>query len=349
MRKILLVDYIGYSDKSGVPTGHSNKVMQELINMLCEGFEVQIAAPEQNILQLTNAEVFYQVPYQEGTISSKYRRVWLQLRTIRKLFKYTEEVWFVNTNRWVFFMLALCKKPRCRRIYITNYLDFYHETTSKAGLMWRRIYNKAMKKVDAVFMTDVTVHKDKHYYIPDYWFDEKYESYSTLQKKNAVYMCGCMNEGKEIERAIKAFKSNGLPLVIKGNFFSDTFYQKCKSVASENIDITSIRMEEKEYYRQLGSHKFVLLPYKKSSYNHRSSGVILESVFLNNVVIAPNFMLEQLGIKGIGYEDIDELRSLDLNSYDDEYIEDILRQNTKIKIKYSYKSVRSTYMKALQL
>ena len=64
--------------------------------------------------------------------------------------------------------------------------------------------------------------------------------------------------------------------------------------AHKNIRIENIRLDDDAYYRELAKHRFVLLPYREESYSNRSSGVVLESIFLGNIVIGPKFLLRQL-------------------------------------------------------
>ena len=37
----------------------------------------------------------------------------------------------------------------------------------------RQIYNCAVKKINCVFHTNVELKRDKHQYVPDYWFDKR--------------------------------------------------------------------------------------------------------------------------------------------------------------------------------
>ena len=41
-----------------------------------------------------------------------------------------------------------------------------------------------------------------------------------------------------------------------------------------------------EYYQLIGSSKYVLLPYDEDFYKNRTSGVMIEGVFVNSIPIA---------------------------------------------------------------
>lgn len=89
-------------------------------------------------------------------------------------------------------------------------------------------------------------------------------------------------------------------------------------------------------------------PRGEESYSNRSSGVVLESIFLGNIVIGPKFLLRQLGIAGIEYDSIDELQQIDLAKVTAGKIDAIKKNNKKLCEKYGYENVRATYINSLQ-
>jgi hypothetical protein len=50
-------------------------------------------------------------------------------------------------------------------------------------------------------------------------------------------------------------------------------------------------------------------------YGCRTSGVLIESMFLHTIPIAPRKLLEANGIQGIGYDNIEELKDVNIFNY----------------------------------
>ena len=65
MRKILLVDYMGHCFQNQ-PTGHSLKVLNEYKRLVCDKFEIGIAAPKSIISNTNLSDYIYkiQLPFQ---------------------------------------------------------------------------------------------------------------------------------------------------------------------------------------------------------------------------------------------------------------------------------------------
>ena len=79
-------------------------------------------------------------------------------------------------------------------------------------------------------------------------------------------------------------------------------YNKLKIKCDGNIIIKNNNLSYIDYLSKIAESKFVILPYKESSYSNRSSGVLLETIFLGSIPIAPKFLLNFNNIKGVDYE-----------------------------------------------
>ena len=60
----------------------------------------------------------------------------------------------------------------------------------------------------------------------------------------------------------------------------------------------------------MSEYKYVILPYDPAYYNIKTSGVLLEAIFLGAVPVAPRNILEQNRIQGLGYSTISEIPNL---------------------------------------
>ena len=87
----------------------------------------------------------------------------------------------------------------------------------------------------------------------------------------------------------------------------------------------------------IAESKYTLLPYKLERYENATSGILLESIFLKSIPIAPKWLLENNNISGIGYDNLDDLpKSInELNNVTREYtfdIEDYRKDNIEKKL-----------------
>ena len=348
MKKITLVDYIGNCDAKGEVTGHASKTLHETEAMLKEDYDVSMVLTPPYAQLFEKDKISYILPYdsspqRQGTKLKKISLYLKKIKAVHEVVKHEQEIWFVNTDFWLYVGLLFSRKKKEQKIFATNYLDFYSKKNLK-----NFIYDCAVRKIDCVFHTNAKLKRENHQYIPDYWFDKKkYSKYLVEEKQENVYICGGINAGKDIIGAIDAFNANGQSLIICGKFSSQDLYEKAIHRANKNIKIENTRLDDETYYRRLAKHKFVLLPYKEENYSNRSSGVVLESIFLGNIVIAPKFLLNQLGIAGIEYGSIQELGKFSINNISQERMQEIEDSNILLCEKYDYNNVRETYLNNL--
>jgi hypothetical protein len=349
MDKITLVDYIGNCDAKGEVTGHAAKTLQETKEMLSGSYNVNMVVTPPYAQFFDESSIACVLPYESSPQrqSGKFKKIGLCVKKIcavRNIVKSESMIWFVNTDFWLYAGLLFSKKKKGQKIFATNYLDFYSKKNAK-----NLVYNCAVKKIDCVFHTNMELKRAKHQYIPDYWFDKrKYDKYLTEEKQDDVYICGGINAGKDIMGAIDAFNANGQALMICGKFSNQSIYDEAVAKAHKNIKIVNTRLDEDAYYRELAKHRFVLLPYKKENYSNRSSGIILESIFLGNIVIGPAFLLEQLQIPGIRYTNIEELRSFRIDLIGNNEINGYLTESQNILYKYNYNAIKKVYLNRLK-
>ena len=116
-----------------------------------------------------------------------------------------------------------------------------------------------------------------------------------------------MNPYKELEKLIDVFNENGIKLEIVGKFLDQQRYLDLQCRAKENIIIENVVLSEDEYYRKLAGAKYSILPYDMKVYAGRTSGVLQETVFVGTIPIAPKRLLEENQVRGIGYEQLDEM------------------------------------------
>ncbi|MGE7307317.1 hypothetical protein ACQKJG_26105 [Priestia megaterium] len=349
MKHISVIDYIGNCNESGEATGHVLKTLKDARITLENNFTVSMILTKDYTKYFKQKDIKYKLNLSSkiNFRRSKISRLFFQVQKLyftRSILNREDRMWFVNTDFWLFVSLIFFKKRNHQKIYVTNYIDYYASGGIKKNFK-NFIFKKALHKIDCVFTTNANVQVEKHVYIPDYSFNKSiYSNYMSEYKKSQVYMCGGINEAKDVDGLVDAFINNGEKLLIKGNFQSEDKFKYLSGKASSNIEIYAGHLNEDEYYKNIAENQFIVLPYKKENYNNRSSGVILESIFLKAIVIAPNYLLKQLGIDGIGYDDINELSNFHINEIPPCKIEKILQNNSKLLERYDSDIIQKRYL-----
>ena len=343
MKNVIIADYIGNSSRDGTVSGHLQKVLNDLNYLLKDTFDLQYVVCSNYVEGLDDCNVIGQLE-RISIHSSKFREILQRKRNISKILQSGKTIWFVNIDFW-FFLFLIFSNTRGKEIFITNYLDY-----SKGSTFKRVLYKLASKKIRSEFTTIKDTWMPNQSFIPDYWYDEEqYEVFCEGGKKEQVVICGAISRAKDINGVIGAFKQNNYPLMIKGRFETDELFNNCINAVNgaSNIQIDNKRLSDAEYYSLIGESKYVLLPYRKENYSGRSSGVMLESVFMDSIVIAPRFLLDELGISGYGYDKISDLIGFDDDTLSSKRIKEILAANGKIKELYSKKEIKKVYVRRL--
>ena len=193
------------------------------------------------------------------------------------------------------------------------------------------IYKRAIKKIDGLIYTrkQAEILHNNTLYIPDYPYDsEFYKRYDNEHKKNRVICLGTMNRYKQLEELVEIFNDLDIPLDIYGRFDDKTRLNNLLKNKNENVTICDCILSTEEYYQKLGETKYSILPYNMQQYIDRTSGVLLESIYVGSIPIAPKKLLEQNDIQGFGYEDLLDLKKVDWNNilYQDK-LNAVLKEN----------------------
>lgn len=316
MDKVLLIDYYGTCNREGELVGHSNKVIKEYGELLKGEFDVGVAVSPCMVAGMKNEfnEVI-QLKYNiytntairlSGKIKDKIK-LYINIYQALKVGGY-DIYWFIRSDFFLFLYLnVLCIIKKRKMIALIYQSEYGGE---KLKRIINCIFRLGIHKLDGIIYTQKnlkTLHS-KGLYIPDYYYDEKkYEKYKKLKKKDKAVCIGTMNTYKRLEELVDAFNRNGMYLEIIGYFYEKDRVHKLKSIAKENVYIEDAILSDDRYYSLLAESKFSVLPYDMKEYNQRSSGVLLESIFLDTIVVAPQELLRQNNVKGIGYNSITQL------------------------------------------
>ncbi|MFI3202476.1 MAG: hypothetical protein R3Y54_13325 [Eubacteriales bacterium] len=326
--KILLVDYYGTCDEEGILLGHSAKVLKEYTELIQEISQVSVIASPCviNEIHKNDYEKCVTLPYNIQTTSTNsllqrmvdkfklYKNLW----EVVHFCKGYDVVWFYRTDFFMFFFFAfyLLPFPKKIRTVALIYQTKYTQSRLSALLEW--IYRKGLERFDLVIQTIRTSEeipkrsrKTQNFYMPDYVYDkQQYERYVQTEKEDKVVCLGTMNPYKKLEELVEVFNEIEYPLEICGVFSDKERVKHLQKRAKSHIIIKDKKLTDEEYYRKLGGAKFAILPYDELQYAGRTSGVLLESIFVDTVPIASNYLYEIGDVKGIGYDRIEGLKEV---------------------------------------
>lgn len=324
MKKILLVDYYGTCDRDGNVVGHSPKVLKEYKELIQEDFDVS-AAVSPCLLQ-SSGEGF------EKVISLKYnihtertRSIWKRIKDKLKLFvniyevlkvKGYDIVWFYRTDFFLFLFFSLKITQNSTKLIAQIYQKVPFDGKFKNIL--DIFFSRGIIKFDGLIYTQKSMKGLHPYsmYMPDYYYNkDKYNRYKNILRKDKVVCLGTMSPYKKLTELVDVFNFNNKNIEIKGYFYDKNIYRDLLSRKKNNIIVQDVILSEREYYSTLAEAKYSILPYDIKKYKERTSGILLESLFLGAIIIAPKQLLLENRINGIGYENMSQLM------YFDEFVE----------------------------
>lgn len=317
MDKIILIDYYGNCDASGRAVGHSPKALMEYRGLLGGQYRVE-AVLTKCIANEIDCSCFDKVeilPYQIVEEGSRNlgKRILDKVKLIKNISLAMQktgkaDLWFYRTDFFLFLFFTLRRKPLNKKMFCLVYQQNF--LGGRLGSILNFIYSKGLRKFDGVIYTQENL-PPRHmhtYYMPDYYYDDdRYGKYGNIKKKRKAICLGTMGPYKKLEELIEVFEENGIPLEIYGKFFDHKRFENLRRKAGRKIIIENVILPQETYYKKLAEAQYTVLPYDMRQYKGRTSGVLLEALFVQTIAIAPSDLLKENGMPGIGYERLREL------------------------------------------
>ncbi|MCR1839491.1 hypothetical protein [Murimonas intestini] len=322
-KKLIMVDYIGNSSEDGNPIGHPIKVALDNKKLLDDFCKIEYLAPNnsRNKLNFDGKGLPYYAIRGKSGFYMLIRNYWIELLNLHKVLKvfYESNTWFYNTD-YVLFLWLIFRRKSKNKVLCSTYVNIPEDQLAFVKKIKKLLIRLASKKIDLLIYSnkDFNCKYTKTIYMPDFLYDsEKYSKYNTDIKKSKVISLGTISEGnKEIIEMIEAFNESGYPLEIVGKFYDEDLYHRALNIKKNNVIIRNEFINDDLYCSLLAESKYSILPYREAAYKHKTSSVILESVFLKAIPIAPQFILDKNEISGIGYNSISELSKINLDYVD---------------------------------
>lgn len=310
-------------DCHGNPIGHFKKQIQQTLQILHKiGFlpnEIEVLAGRELLKKIKcknklclPQNVVDGSPQQKVNAQITKNYVYACLRAKGRY------IWYIYVNEKILEMIALF--PMNRELIATTFTDW--ERCLKDGnyshIRKRRI-EKGLERLHLCITTNPTYKRaEKSVFLPDYFRTQREKELYGIQKNKCVTTVGLIREGKNIANTLKLFANHdiGMPLIIKGRIsgrIADELeierYNK-----SNNIKICDCLLSDQEYQMALAESMFIFLNYNPKTYRYRTSGVLLESIFVGCIPIAPIEILKNNHINGLAYTNIGQVPEL-INKY----------------------------------
>ncbi len=343
--EIVLVDYIGDSDDRGNPVGHVTKTLPDYCELLQGHFRIHLAVPQHygNLARgCPGVETMHTFHNQPVPGMREVRRKTANLREVFSLYR-GKLVWFVNTD----FLLPLFRLRQHSSAVRTVATMYAQQFQPFRHALWNRLINplcrRGLRHLDLVISNHPKLSfPGRTHFIPDFPYRSGlYDSHIQRPKMDQAVCCGIMREDKDLEGLVLAFNEADYPLRVVGRFKDPTRREQLSRTTRSSITVEDRLLTDDEFYRLLGESRFAVFPYKAEKYRHRTSGILLESVYLDCLPVAPRQLLEFLGFQGIGYDQISELGAI---FHSRRFID---ADNRSVKLKYGFEDVRRGLLAAL--
>lgn len=312
MEKVAIAEYINLENENNEPVGHAPKVLGESAELLNDQYEITLFCSDSISKDMVSGYNVVKVKgnCHKGNKALMFVTRWKNLHKIFSTARDYKMIWFTNID-WVLFLYMAFKKNKASNIMVTLYRDIIDDIKSYSSLLRRMIGKICLNAVDDVSLYVVTNPSlklfDNQIILPDFYYSEKYEKYKDTKKKERIVCLGAMRGTKDLEGVVRHFSGTEVKIYIAGDFRDKEEYKYIKELAKDNIAIEDRILPHDEYYSLIAESKYVLLPYKKERYENATSGILLESIFLDSIPVAPEWLLSNNRISGIGYKSINDL------------------------------------------
>lgn len=323
MSKIALIDYMGDSMENGRLVGHPVNAGNLYIDMLQEKHQLYSVAPANEVDSL---HTFDSIALQYNAIRGKkgqaqiVKNYFNEIRNLHDIWESCDSqdiLFFFNVDYVLYLFLMFHRK---RKVICHKYTCIVESEPIVSKLLKKFLLYFSRNKISLQLFSNYNfkTYASSNLFVPDFLYcKEMFDKYRNNVKLEKTVCVGTMSDSvKELKKLVEVFCKIDYPLEVVGQFFDTNLYEELLRIKSTNITIRNQFISNDEYFSIIASAKYSILPYRVSCYQHKTSGVLLESFFLKSIPIAPNAILQNCKIDGIGYENINELSAMDLYHFD---------------------------------
>lgn len=305
---ISLINVVNSLDIDDKPVGHELKCLKDMCRLIKK--PVQILADKKYMSALEGTGNF--LPYSVHSGIKEKRNLKILLNYIVSLMKANGNILvYITVPETLLWGLAFYTGKR--KIVLLTYNDWnvYQKKNIKNQKIRRWLITRGLRKVSGCIVTNRIYTPHMPYVrIPDYYFSDDMERYKRKEKKRGCVCLGEMRAGKDIVSLARSMVKKDIPLKIEGVFSDKIMYSQTMQYARDNVKVVNKNLTYAQYLNELSSYRYFILPYDMQTYAAKTSGVLLEGVFVGAIPIAPWQLLKQNGIEGLGYHDMREIPCL---------------------------------------
>lgn len=304
---ISLIDVMSTIDDRGEPVGHGLKVLRDFPKLFAQ--KTQIMAGKEYVGELGKGTI---LPCRN--CSGVHKGVgWKVLCNYFISLVIARGSFLVYTimPEPLLWGIALFKGKRKIIAVTYEHWGLYIQNNLAGRPIRKALVERGLSRLDGCIVTN-TLYKPKAPYIriPDYYITDEMIRYPQEGVREGCVCLGEMRYGKDVVGLAQVMGKTDIPLLIAGAFQNRELYLRVKSVRADNIKVENRNLPYGNYLEYLSRYRYVVLPYDAEYYDGRTSGVLLEGIFMGAIPVAPLRLLEQNGIQGLGYQNITEIPEL---------------------------------------
>mgnify|MGYP001070736629 CR=1 FL=1 len=310
---ISLIDTGSVLDDKGEPIGHGLKLLREFPELF--EHDIEILAGKPYVEKLKNRVRALPCCRKPGAKNANFKMLCNYFVSL--ILAKGDILIYTYTLEALLWGVALFKGRRKIVAVTCENWDVYIRKNLSDKPVRNFLVKRGLNRLDGCIVTTF-MYKPKVPYIrlPDYFItDELLKYYKEIDKDGCICL-GEMRGTKDIEGFLRVMRKTDIRVLIAGRFQSEENYIKARRLQTENIKIENRNLPYDLYMEYLSQYKYVVLPYKMDCYDGRTSGVLLEGIFLGAIPIAPKRLLEQNRIHGLGYNTLSDIPEL-IRSYEE--------------------------------
>lgn len=285
MNKLIIADIVSLNSE-GKRVGHYHALYSNYKSLFEDKLNIQIAGGPVYKNKYDDSELLL-LPYDTYQNESLIKQIYLITRNLEYLLKNTEDddIIIIQAAKPATCMLAMSLVGnKKRKVYFIEY-----DTTAINSKIKKYIFSIAQKYINGIICPTNDIGKTfnlPYIVVSDYIYTgDIFKSSDFKSKQYDFCMVGRLEKDKGIEEVAEKLANTQYKVVIAGNNGSAD-HNKLQKIAQtcNNITLDIGFISDEVFYGYIKNSKYSILNYQ-GVYTNRSSGVVLDSIFLGTPVI----------------------------------------------------------------
>lgn len=315
---MLLID-IASLNKDGKIYGHGLNVAKNYMKVLCDYFDCYVVGGKG---YKNKFRKFINLPFSINFQEHGFTKNLKGLLNVFFSLLLKADIYIFQSQYNIPILACLKFFPflaRNKKIYLITYNDPINNPIFPTEKKW---FISVQDKIFGIITSNIEWTnglKCKVINLPDYLPEDNLVLEHKRQYDFAVL--GTISEWKNCEMVIDAINKTDYTCLIAGNIEDKTRRDNLCEISGKRITILDEYLSTDTYFHYFSKTSCIILPYNKDYYSKKSSGVVLEALYRNVPVIAPDIdsfkFVEEQGVGWLYKDDISEVLDEYGNSYDE--------------------------------